>query len=75
MFLSDEGPTLETLNFAFYIGSIPTCYQISICIFEQQYRGSTPLLTSAIWRLLTFHIKIPNSKDSPNPNSYDNALF
>ena len=72
MFLSDEGPTLETLNFAFYIGSIPTCYQISICIFEQQYRGSTPLLTSAIW-LLTFHIKIPNSKDSPN--SYDNALF
>ena len=24
MFLYDEGPTLETLDFAFYIGSIPT---------------------------------------------------
>ena len=24
MFLSDEGPTLETLDFAFYVGSTPT---------------------------------------------------
>ena len=24
LFLSDEGPTLETLDFAFYIGSTPT---------------------------------------------------
>ena len=24
MFLSDEGPTLETLDFAFHIGSTPT---------------------------------------------------
>ena len=24
MFLSDEGPTLETLNFTFHIGSTPT---------------------------------------------------
>ena len=24
MFLSDEGPMLETLDFAFYIGSTPT---------------------------------------------------
>ena len=24
MFLSDEGPTLETLDFTFYIGSTPT---------------------------------------------------
>ena len=24
MFLSDEGPSLQTLDFAFYIGSTPT---------------------------------------------------
>ena len=33
MILSDEGPTLKTLDFAFYIGSTPTFY-ISICILE-----------------------------------------
>ena len=27
MFLSDEGPTLETLDFAFYIGSTPMSWQ------------------------------------------------
>ena len=32
MFLSDERPTLETLDFAFYIGIAPTFY-ISICIW------------------------------------------
>ena len=26
MFLSDEGPTLKTLNFAFYIGGTPTFF-------------------------------------------------
>ena len=30
MFPSDEGPTLETLDFAFYIGSTPTfiCFDL-----------------------------------------------
>ena len=28
MFLSDEGPSYKMLNFAFYIGSTPTCFEL-----------------------------------------------
>ena len=31
-FLSDEGPTLEMLDFAFHIGTTLTFFYISICI-------------------------------------------
>ena len=34
MFLSDEGPTLETLDFAIYIGSTPTFFKFR---FTSQY--------------------------------------
>ena len=36
MFLSDEEPTLETLDVAFYIGSTPTVY---ISIWKKKKKG------------------------------------
>ena len=30
MFLTDEGPTLETLDFTFHIGSTPACFDLDL---------------------------------------------
>ena len=39
MYLSDEGPTLEKLAFAFYIGSTPTFLYFDLYLNVYSYRG------------------------------------
>ena len=45
MFLSDEGPTLETLDIAFYIGSTPT-----FLFFDLYLNTAYAAISFLLWR-------------------------
>ena len=62
LFLSDEGPTLETWDFTIRTGSTPTFFYISICIF---YKEIYKHMGDHLRRLNTVSWKVENTRFRP----------